>query len=150
MKLLTSKPTAMNVTATGALLLALRGPVGRPGDDDAGACNRDPGHRRREPLAERHHLDRSVAQTLKQIQQYQTQLQQYENMLQNTLAPAAYIWDAATSTMNQLRSAIDTLNYYKTNLGSIDAYLGKFQDTAYYRSSPCFKEGGCTARTGPR
>ncbi|MGB0129579.1 MAG: type IV secretion system protein, partial [Rhodocyclaceae bacterium] len=35
----------------------------------------------------------SVAQTLKQIEQYQTQLQQYENMLQNTMAPAAYIWD---------------------------------------------------------
>ena len=37
----------------------------------------------------------SVAQTLKQIEQYQTQLQQYENMLQNTMAPAAYIWDQA-------------------------------------------------------
>ena len=33
----------------------------------------------------------SVAQTLKQIEQYKTQLQQYENMLRNTLAPAAYI-----------------------------------------------------------
>jgi len=32
----------------------------------------------------------TVAQTLKQIEQYKTQLQQYENMLQNTLAPAAY------------------------------------------------------------
>jgi P-type conjugative transfer protein TrbJ len=46
--------------------------------------------------------------------------------------------------MNQLRSAIDTLNYYKTNLGSIDAYLGKFQDASYYRGSPCFRQGGCT------
>ena len=36
-----------------------------------------------------------MAQTLKQIEQYQTQLQQYENMLQNTMAPAAYIWDQA-------------------------------------------------------
>lgn len=42
----------------------------------------------------------SVAQTLKQIEQYQTQLQQYENMLQNTMAPAAYIWDQAQSTIN--------------------------------------------------
>ena len=86
----------------------------------------------------------SVTQTLKQIEQYRTQLQQYENMLRNTVAPAAYIWDQATSTMNQLRGAIDTLNYYKTNLGSIDSYLGKFQDTSYYRSSPCFNSGGCT------
>ena len=87
----------------------------------------------------------SVAQTLKQIEQYQTQLQQYENMIQNTVAPAAYIWDQAQSTINGLMNAVDTLNYYKTQLGSVDSYLGKFQDVAYYRSSPCFNgTGGCT------
>ena len=86
----------------------------------------------------------SVAQTLKQIQQYQTQLQQYENMLKNTAAPAAYIWDQATSTMNSLRSAIDTLNYYKRTLGSVDAYTAKFQDASFYRGSPCFRANGCT------
>ena len=86
----------------------------------------------------------SVAQTLKQIEQYKTQLKQYENMLQNTLAPAAYIWDQAAATMNDLRAAIDTLNFYKNQLGSIDAYLAKFQDVDYYRNSPCFRDGGCT------
>ena len=86
----------------------------------------------------------TVAQTLKQIEQYKTQLQQYENMLQNTLAPAAYSWDQAVTTMNELRAAIDTLNFYKSQLGSIDAYLAKFQDLNYYRNSPCFREGGCT------
>lgn len=86
----------------------------------------------------------SVAQTLQQIEQYRTQLQQYENMLQNTVAPVSYIWDQAVTTMNQLRAAIDTLNYYKRQLGSIDAYLAKFQDVDYYRNSPCFREGGCT------
>ena len=86
----------------------------------------------------------NVAQTLKQIEQYKTQLQQYENMLQNTLAPAAYIWDQAVTTMNELRAAIDTLSFYKRQLGSIDAYLAKFQDVNYYRNSPCFREGGCT------
>ena len=87
----------------------------------------------------------SVAQTLKQIEQYSTQLQQYENQLQNTVAPAAYIWDRAQSTINDLLSAVDTLNYYKTRLGSVDVYLGKFQDVAYYRGSPCFSSAGCTA-----
>jgi P-type conjugative transfer protein TrbJ len=86
----------------------------------------------------------NVSHTVKQIQQYQTQLQQYQNMLKNTLQPARQIWDAATTTMNQLRGAIDTLNYYKTNLGSIDAYLGKFKDTAGYRANPCFSPTGCT------
>lgn len=87
----------------------------------------------------------NVAATLKQIQQYQTQLQQYENMIQNSVAPVANIWDQATSTMNSLRGSIDTLNYYKNNLGSIDNYLNKFQDTAYYRNSPCYTPAGCTA-----
>lgn len=86
----------------------------------------------------------NVAHTMKQIQQYQTQLQQYENMLQNTKAPAQQIWDSATTTMNQLRASIDTLNGYKSSLGSIDAYLGKFKDLAGYRNSPCYSYTGCT------
>jgi P-type conjugative transfer protein TrbJ len=87
----------------------------------------------------------NVAHTMKQIEQYRTQLQQYENMIQNTAAPSSYTWDQATITMNQLRGAIDTLSYYKQNLGSIDTYLGKFKSTAAYRGSPCFSGGGCTA-----
>lgn len=87
----------------------------------------------------------SVAQTLKQIEQYQTQLQQFENQLQNTVAPTAYIWDRAQSTINGLMNAVDTLNYYKAQLGGVDAYLGKFRDVAYYRGSPCFSGAGCTA-----
>ncbi|PWF55362.1 P-type conjugative transfer protein TrbJ [Massilia glaciei] len=86
----------------------------------------------------------SVGHTAKQIQQYQTQLQQYENMLKNTMQPSQQIWDQAQTTMNQLRGSIDTLSYYKQNLGSIDAYLGKFKDTAGYRSNPCFSVSGCT------
>lgn len=86
----------------------------------------------------------NVGQTLQQIQQYKTQLEQYENMLENTTSPSSFTWDQATTTMNQLRGSIDTLDYYKTNLGSIDSYLDTFQDTSQYRNSPCFSVGGCT------
>lgn len=86
----------------------------------------------------------AVAQTLKQIQEYQTQLQQYENQLQNTMAPAAHIWDQAQRTINDLNQATNMLAYYQNQLGSLDAYLGKFQDVAYYRSSPCFSAAGCS------
>ena len=93
----------------------------------------------------------SIAQTLKQaeqyakqVEQYQTQLQQYENMLQNTAAPTAYIWDQATATINKLIQAQDMLAYYQNRAGSLDAYLGKYQDVAYYRASPCFSGAGCS------
>ncbi len=86
----------------------------------------------------------NVAHTAKQIQQYQLQLQQYENMLRNTAQPPQQIWDAATTTMNQLRSSIDSLNHYKETLGSVDAYLEKFRDTEGYRNSPCYSVSGCT------
>lgn len=86
----------------------------------------------------------AASQTAKQIEQYQTQLQQYEIMLQNTMAPAAYIWDQAQRTINDLNQATNTLAYYQNQLGSLDAYLDKFQDVAYYRSSPCFSSSGCT------
>jgi P-type conjugative transfer protein TrbJ len=88
----------------------------------------------------------NVAHTLKQIQQYKTQLQQYQNMLQNTLAPPMYVWDMATRTMSDLRTSIDTLQYYKGRLGSVNTYLGRFKDTASYRSSPCFTPRGCSDR----
>src|SRR5690554_1781411 len=77
----------------------------------------------------------AVAQTAKQIEQYQTQLQQYENMLQNTMAPAAYIWDQAQAMIGKLVEAQNTLAYYQNQLGSLDNYLSKFQDEAYYRGS---------------
>jgi P-type conjugative transfer protein TrbJ len=86
----------------------------------------------------------NIAQTSKQIQEYQTQLQQYENMLRNTAAPTTNIWDQAQTTMNQLRASIDTLNYYKSTLGSVDTYLGKFKDMNTYQASRCFSYNGCT------
>ncbi|MDR0576829.1 MAG: P-type conjugative transfer protein TrbJ [Candidatus Accumulibacter sp.] len=89
----------------------------------------------------------SVSQTLKQIEQYKTQLQQYENMPQNTMAPASHIWDQAQRTIGDLMNAVNTLNYYKTQLGSLDKYLARFGDLDYYRNSPCYNGHGeaCTA-----
>lgn len=86
----------------------------------------------------------NVAQTSKQIEQYQTQLMQYEDQLKNSLAPANYIWDQATSTINKLVHATDTLNYYKQQLGNIDQYLAKFQDVNFYKKHPCFATNNCS------
>ncbi|MDX2481726.1 MAG: conjugal transfer protein TrbJ, partial [Desulfuromusa sp.] len=77
----------------------------------------------------------TVAQTGKQIQQYKTQLQQYEAMLQNSVTADKFLWDNAQSTINNLMNAINTLDYYKREMGNIDAFLGKFQDVTYYQNS---------------
>lgn len=86
----------------------------------------------------------NVAQSAKQIEQWQTQLSGLENQLQNTVAPAAYIWDQASSIINKITTATDTINYYKQQTGGIDGYLSKFQNVNYYKNSPCFSNGGCS------
>lgn len=86
----------------------------------------------------------SVAMALKQVEQYRIQLQQYQNMLQNTAAPTNNIWDDAQTTMRELDSSINSLEYYRNQLGSIDNYLARFPDTAAYLNSPCYSPAGCT------
>jgi P-type conjugative transfer protein TrbJ len=87
----------------------------------------------------------NTSQTLKQIEQYRTQLQQYDNMLRNSAAPAVRVWAQATRTMNDLRAALDTLDYYKNQLGSLERYFDKFRDLDYYMNSPCFDgSDGCS------
>lgn len=87
----------------------------------------------------------AVQQYAQQIQQYQTQLQQYNNMLQNTANAANFNWDQARLTVNNIRASVDTIQFYKNQLGSLQSYLDKFKDLEYYRSSPCFTSGGCSA-----
>ena len=79
----------------------------------------------------------AVAQTAKQIQQYETQLKQYQDQLTNTAAPYSYVWDQAQQTMNQLRGSIDTLQYYRATFASVDGYLTQFRDLDAYRSVEC-------------
>jgi P-type conjugative transfer protein TrbJ len=87
----------------------------------------------------------NVAHTLKQIQQYKTQLEQYAQQIKDATAPAAYVWDQATKTMDALRDAMFMLDYYKRKYTDIDTYLRHFNDVGKYRSSPCFGKNGCTA-----
>lgn len=85
-----------------------------------------------------------ITQTLKQAQQYSTQLsqyaeqiEQYKNQVQNTLAPAAYLWDQAQLGINQIRGLSDTLKNYGA-YGGWENYLNQFRDSSYYSRSPCY------------
>lgn len=86
----------------------------------------------------------AVEHTVNQVKQFETQLKQYEDQLRNSLAPAAYIWDQAQSTLDGLIGATNVLGYYKDLLGDFDSYITNFQDINYYKASPCFSASGCT------
>lgn len=88
----------------------------------------------------------SVAAVTKQIEQYKTQLQQYQNMLQNTAAPADYIWSQADQTISKLLAAQDTLSYYKTQAGSLEKYLERYQDTNHYEKASCIGLDSCSTQ----
>jgi len=135
----TNVPIKKNLAAKMALLILLAGFAGPGTRAYAGIPVIDGSNLSQNILS----TVKTIAMALKQVQQYQKQLQQYENQLQNTAAPS-YTWDQAQETMRGLDSSINTLNYYKNQLGSIDNYLGRFPDTAAYRNSPCYSPRGCT------
>lgn len=87
----------------------------------------------------------NIAAVLKQIEQYQTQLKQYENQLRNTVAPAAYIWDQANKTIQDMNQAVNQLKQYRQQLGNIKSLLDKYQSSDFYKGSPCYSARGCTA-----
>lgn len=89
-------------------------------------------------------LDKMKNQYDKQIDQFKKQKQQYELQLKNSVAPTAYMWNEAQATISNILQATNTLEHYKNQLGDIDSYLHKFQDVAYYKTSPCFSSTGCS------
>lgn len=90
--------------------------------------------------------EQAVAQTARQIQQYQAQLQQLENQIKNTANPSSFQWDNANAIITQLLAGMRTLNYYQTQAGSIDAYLTKTSNASQYQSTSCLATGCNTAQ----
>jgi len=80
-----------------------------------------------------------VAQTLKQIEQF-------EKQVTNTTAPFFYVWDQANLTMEQAQEVMAWMEDFSEDPGGLNMkeYLKKFGDVDHYRDSPCFKVPGCT------
>lgn len=84
----------------------------------------------------------SVAQTLKQIQeyeqqvmQYMTQLQQLEDQIKNTAAPAVYLWDKAEQTMQKAQDLQSKIENLYSSVGDLDGYLDKMGTVDYWKGS---------------
>ncbi|QDP71427.1 P-type conjugative transfer protein TrbJ [Legionella israelensis] len=83
-----------------------------------------------------------VSQYKTQLDQYQNQLSQYNTMLQNTKSLTSFQWDNADSIINNLLDTTNTIDYYKQEAGSMQAYLDRFQSQEYYQKIPCFNGHG--------
>jgi type IV secretion system protein TrbJ len=85
-----------------------------------------------------------VKQTVQQAAEYALQGQQYVQQMKDAVAPAAYIFDEVTSTIDEIQSLNSTIDGYVNKYGDVEGYLSKFKDVSFYKDSPCFKEGGCS------
>jgi len=96
------------------------------------------------PVIDYANLIQNTAIKVQAIEQSKTQLKQYQSMLENSKKLDNYTWDKANLTMDDLVRNIDTLNYYKQQAGSMDAYLSRYQNQEHYRNAPCFNGANCT------
>ncbi|MBA2710167.1 MAG: P-type conjugative transfer protein TrbJ [Tatlockia sp.] len=87
---------------------------------------------------------KNVAIALKQIKQYDKQVEQFKLMQKNSQPLDQFHWNEATITMDNLLRATDSLNYYKQQAGSMDAYLSRYQNQTHYQNSPCFNGSPCS------
>lgn len=82
-------------------------------------------------------LAENVKQTLKQIEQHKSQLKEYNLLLKNSKSLDKFTWNEVNNNINSLLNSIDTLKYYKSQTGSIDAYLSRYQNIEHYQTNPC-------------
>jgi len=87
--------------------------------------------------------EQSVAQTARQLQQYQAQLQQLQNQIQNTANPNSFLWDKSNQTIGNVLATLSTLSTYEQQAGGLNGYLSQFSNANQYQST-CIGTGGCT------
>jgi type IV secretion system protein TrbJ len=95
-------------------------------------------------VAQANEVVQTAAIVAKQILEYNNQLLQWENMVKNTAAPFVRVYDTVANAMNTFRRVSDTITGLKDRFSNMDGYLNKFKDLNYYRSSPCYRTGGCS------
>lgn len=89
------------------------------------------------PVFDAGNILESARQTAEQIKQYEIQVKQLKNMVRNTDLPTEEVWNRAQVTIDQLQAAMQTLNQYRQQAGSLQATLEKFKDVEGYLLSRC-------------
>ena len=90
------------------------------------------------PVTDNGEIAQTIIVIAKQLMQYALQMKQYENMLQNTLSFGDYIW-AQPQNLMQVAESLDGFEaYYGTSFGSLNAYLGSFQNLSDFSQNACY------------
>ena len=90
------------------------------------------------PVTDNGEIAQTIIVIAKQLMQYALQMKQYENMLQNTLSFGNYIWEQPRNLMQEAESLDSFGAYYGTSFGSLNGYLGSFQNLAYFSQNACY------------
>ena len=86
----------------------------------------------------------TVQNVAEQVKQYQLMLEEFEIMVQNSAAPYFYVYDQVKSFDENVENLKDRYAKF-SDPNEVDKYFKKYYDSNWYRNSPCFKMGGCTA-----
>lgn len=78
---------------------------------------------------------------LEQVAQVAQIKQELEFTIRNTLAPAFWVWDEFKSLEANLQNLKGKIEYFAN--GGLEDYLKTYINADFYKSSPCFKLGGC-------
>lgn len=85
-----------------------------------------------------------VEQVSEQVKQYKLAMQEFELMVKNSAAPYFYVYDQVKSFDENVEDLKERFSQF-TDPNEVDKYFKKYYDMNWYRSSPCFQMGGCSA-----
>ena len=87
---------------------------------------------------------KAVEQVSEQVKQYKLAVQEFELMVKNSAAPYFYVYDQVQSFDKNVENLKERFSQF-TDPSEVDKYFKKYYDINWYRSSPCFQMGGCSA-----
>lgn len=86
----------------------------------------------------------AVEMVAEQIKQYKLLKEELELMVKNSVAPYFYVYNEIQNfdeNVERLKNRFEKFSNPKT----VDDYFKKYYDIKWYKSSPCFKAGGCSS-----
>lgn len=85
----------------------------------------------------------AVEMVSEQIKHYKLAKEELELIIKNSAAPYFYVYNEVQNFDENMERLKDRFEKF-SNPKAVDDYFKKYYDINWYRSSPCYKAGGCT------